>query len=71
MWVSPGLNFVHKRKEMGGACSRLGERCVEVLVSKHEEKIPLGRRRRRWECNTKMVLQVVVWGLGLNLSASV
>ena len=22
-WVSQGLNFVHKKKEIGGACSKL------------------------------------------------
>jgi hypothetical protein len=30
-----------------------------VLVGKPEEKIPLGKPRRRWENNIKMVLQEV------------
>jgi hypothetical protein len=37
-----------------------------VLVEKLEGKRPLGRRRRRWEDNIKLVLQEVVggsWGL--------
>jgi hypothetical protein len=33
-----------------------------VLVGKTEGKIPLGRPRRRWEGNIKMVLQEVRWG---------
>jgi hypothetical protein len=47
------------------------ERCVKVLMSKPERKRLLVRLSRRWDDNTKMVLQGVVWGLGLNLSASV
>jgi hypothetical protein len=35
-----------------------------VLVGKPEGKIPLGRPRRRWENNIKMVLQAVGWGFG-------
>ena len=30
-----------------------------VLVGKHEGKRPLGRPRRRWENNIKMILQEV------------
>jgi len=35
-----------------------------VLVGKLEGKGPLGRPRRRWEDNIKMVLQEVVGGCG-------
>jgi hypothetical protein len=34
----------------------------EVLVGKPEEKMPLGRPRRRWEDNIKMDLQEVEGG---------
>ena len=36
-----------------------------VVVGKHEGKRTLGRHRRRWEDNIKMVLQEVGWGHGL------
>ena len=33
-----------------GSCSRCAEgKCIRVLVRNAEEKIPLGRPRRRWE----------------------
>jgi hypothetical protein len=43
----------------------MGERrgAYRALVGKPEGKRPLGRPRRRWEDNTEMDLQVVVWGL--------
>ena len=46
---------------MGGACSVYGgeERCIQVLVGKHDGKRPLGRLSRRWEDNIKMGLQEV------------
>ena len=44
-------------------------RCVQVFVSKPQGKRLLVRPRRRWEDNNKMVLQGVVWGRGLKLSA--
>ena len=31
------------------------------LVRKTEERMPLGRRRRRWEDNIKMDFQAVGW----------
>ena len=51
---------------MGWACGACGEgRGVHrVLVGKPEEKIPLGRPRRRWEDNIKMDLQEVGGGFG-------
>jgi hypothetical protein len=50
---------------MGGACSAYGERrgVHRVLVGKSEEKIPLGRPRRRWEDNIMMDLQEVGCGV--------
>ena len=49
---------------MGGACSALEEKrgLYRFLVRKPEGKIPLGRRRRRWEDNIKMDLQEVGCG---------
>ena len=38
------------------------QRCVRVLVGKHEGRRPLGRTRRRWEDNIKMDLQEVGCG---------
>ena len=51
--------------EMGGACSAYGEGrdVYKVLVGKPEGKKPLGRPRRRWEDNIKMVLQEVGCGV--------
>ena len=37
----------------------------KVLVGKPEGKSPLGRPRRRWDCNMKVVLQEVGFG-GMN-----
>jgi hypothetical protein len=47
-----------KKNEMGGACSAYGGKrgVYRVLVGKSEDKIPLGRTRRRWEDNIKMDL---------------
>jgi hypothetical protein len=41
-----------------------------ILVGKLEEKIPLGRSRRRWEDNIKMDLKGTGWGYGLDSSGS-
>jgi len=48
----------------------MGERCVQVLVSKLDAKRLIVRVRFRREDNTKMVIQGVGWGRGMNLSAS-
>jgi hypothetical protein len=50
--------------EMGGACSADREEngVYRVVVGNPEEKIPLGRPRRRWEDNFKMDLQEVGCG---------
>ena len=39
-----------------------------VLVGKPEGKRPIGRPRRRWEDNIKIVLQEMVWRHGLDWS---
>ena len=49
--------------------ANMGKICVQVLVSKPQGKRLLVRSWRRWEDNNKMVLQAVVWGRGLKLSA--
>jgi hypothetical protein len=41
-----------------------------VLVGKPEGRRPLGRLRRKWEDNIKMILQEVGWGFGLDRSGS-
>ena len=41
-----------------------GRAVYRVLVGKPEGKRPLGRHRRRWEDNIKMVLQEVGRGCG-------
>jgi hypothetical protein len=39
-----------------------GKKCAKVLVEKPEGKIPLERRRRRWEDGIKMDLREIGWG---------
>jgi hypothetical protein len=47
-----------------GHVAHVGERrsIYRVLLGKPEVKRPLGRPRRRWECNIKTDLQEVVCG---------
>jgi hypothetical protein len=54
--------YVHMRKEVGGACSKYGERSVPVLASKSEGRIILGIPRRRREDNIKIFIQGVKSG---------
>jgi hypothetical protein len=44
---------------MSRACSTNGEKrnARRILLVKQEERIPLGRSRRRWEANIKMGLR--------------
>ena len=53
-----------EKNEMGGSCGTYGERrgVCRGLVWKPEGKMPLGRRRRRWEDNIEMDLQEVGCG---------
>ena len=50
--------------------ANMRERCVQVLVGKVDAKRLLARPRSRWEDNTKMVLQGVGTGRGINFSAA-
>jgi hypothetical protein len=52
--------------------SPMGERrgAYRVLMGRPEGKIPLERPRHRWEDNTKMYVQVVGFGHGLDRSGS-
>ena len=69
LYVSPNIVWVIKSRRMkwAGHVARMwATRGVyRVLVGKPEGKIPLGRRRRRWEDNIKMDLQEVGCG-GMN-----
>jgi hypothetical protein len=49
---------------MGRACSTNGEKrkAYRILVGKSEGKRSLGRPRRRWVDNIKMVLRVIECG---------
>jgi hypothetical protein len=51
--------------EMGGVCSRYGEKkgAYRILVGEPEGRRQLGRLRRRWEDNIKIDLQEVGWGM--------
>jgi len=56
------LGDQNEKNEMGGACRIYGGRKGVYMVLMrihHEGKRPLGRPRRRWEDNIKMVLQEV------------
>jgi len=47
---------------MGAACGTYGRRgAYRDLVGRPDMKRPLGRNRRRWEDNIKMVLQEGGW----------
>jgi hypothetical protein len=47
-----------------GHVACMGEKrgAYRILVGRPEERLPLGRSRRRWEDNIKMNLQEVGWG---------
>jgi hypothetical protein len=50
---------------MGMACSTHGEKrnAYRILLRKPKRIRPLGRPRRRWENNIKMVLRDIGWGV--------
>jgi hypothetical protein len=64
-----GRSLSTKRRKWMERIAIMGERCVQVLVSKTEEKGLLVSPRRRWENNNKMALQGVGWGRALKLCA--
>jgi hypothetical protein len=46
-----------EKNQMGVACGAYGGGVHRVLVGKLEGKMPLGRPRRRWEDNIKMIFR--------------
>jgi len=54
-------HVAHMRKRRG---------TYRVLVGKSEGKSPLGRSRHRWEDDSKMDIQEVGWGCGLDRAGS-
>jgi hypothetical protein len=70
VWVSHGSNFVHKGKGRVRHVPNMRERFVRVLVGNPDAKGLFVRPRRRWEDNTKVVLQGVAWRRGLKLYPS-
>jgi hypothetical protein len=70
VWVSQGSNFVHRGKGRVKHVANMRERIVRVLVGNPDAKRLFVRPRRRWEDNTKVVLQGVAWRRRLKLCAS-
>jgi hypothetical protein len=68
LYCSPNIVWVIKSRRMSftGHVARMGDRrgVYRFLVGKPKRERPLGRPRRRWEDNIKMVLQG--WGYGLD-----
>ena len=66
LYPSPYIIRVIKSRRMRweGRVAYIGKKrgAYRILVGKPEGKRPLIRPRRRWEENTKMVLQEVRWG---------
>jgi hypothetical protein len=52
-----------RRMRWAGHVARMGEKrnAYRILVGKPEGKRPLGRPRRRWVDNIKMVLREIGW----------
>jgi hypothetical protein len=64
LYSSPNIVRVTKSiMRWAGYVACMGERrgVYSVLVRRPNRKRPLGRPRRRWECNIKMDLQAVGW----------
>ena len=72
LYCSPNIVRVIKSRRMrwAGHVARMEERrdVHKVLVGKPEGKRPLGRPRRRWECNIKKDLEEVGRGFGTGWS---
>jgi hypothetical protein len=64
VYSSPNINRVIKSRRMrraGHVACMGGKGAYRILVGRREGRRPLGRPRRRWEDNIKMVLQEVGW----------
>ena len=73
LYSSPYIVRMIKSRRMrwAGQVARMGERGVyRVLVGKPEEKIPLGRLRRRWEDNIRWIFRSGMWVHGLDRAGS-
>jgi hypothetical protein len=67
--VKDGI-FFHNGKEMCGTCSKYeGEMCTGFGRQTWYKELLVRPRRKRGN-NTKMVIQGVGWGHGMNFSAS-
>ena len=69
LYCSPYITrAIKSRMRWAGHVTRMRERrgLYRVLVGKPEGKIPLGKLRRRWEDNSKLDLQEVGCGYGLD-----
>jgi hypothetical protein len=66
LYSSPSIVRVIKARRMKwvGHVARMGEvkDAYNILVGRPEERIPLGRPRRRWEDNIKMYLREIGFG---------
>ena len=65
LYSSPNIVRVinSRRMRWAGHVAHMRRGAYRVLVGKPEGKRPLGRRRRRWEDNIKMDLQVLGCGV--------
>jgi len=65
LYFSPNIVQVIKSRRMrwAGHLVSIGEKrgVYRVFVGKPEGKRPLGKRRRRWDNNIKMDLQIMDW----------
>jgi hypothetical protein len=66
LYSSPNIIRMIKSRRIrwAGLVARKGEKrnIYRILVGKREGKKPLGRPRRRWVDNNKMVLREIGWG---------